>query len=319
MVKIKVSFNIKAILFNVDESILDNLKIGNNYNLIKDSLTNSNLYDMLDCTMFGIRRKYELSKINDNLDVIILSKETCNEYKCKIVEGEGIFINGKDLDDFIYDYECQEMYYINSKLRLLRLYNDNYIKIKELYIKTTCKIDDKPEFNHISLIPFDIKIEDDSPKMFLNSSTAKSINKFISDFDLNFAKTNFNKELLIQAVYLLDQSYYAHTNAMRFLTCIIGLEALLLKDNNNITDKLRRNIAVLLSNNKSDFYYYSDTIRDLYDKRSRFIHDGNVSLIDNQQIELARDILRKVIFKIVELDMSKSNLLKYLDERGISK
>lgn len=314
--KIKIKFTIKAILCNVDKTILDKLDIGNGYNLIIDNFKNGELYNMLDCTVFGIRRKYELAKINKNLDVILLSKEINKEYSCKIIEDHGIYINGKRLDDFIYDYECDEMHYVDIKLRLMRLYTDNYIKIKELYIKTNCSVDGR-DFSYVSIIPFPDYIRDDSPKMILDTKKAKKLNKFMKEFDLDFSKLKYSKDLLTHAAYLLDQSYYANTDALKFTTCIIGLESLLLGDNISISYKLKRNLAILLSKNRREYYYYGDLIKDLYNKRSRFVHDGEVEPIQTEDIEASRDLLRKVIFKIVELNMKKSDLLKYLDEKGI--
>ena len=72
--KLTIEMNIKSILFGVEENVIGNLNIGNDYEVIKDSLTNEMLWKEIDYTTFGLRRIYETAKLNDELDVAVLKK-----------------------------------------------------------------------------------------------------------------------------------------------------------------------------------------------------------------------------------------------------
>lgn len=76
---------IKAILFGVDESVIGNLDIGENYKVKRDTMINQKLWEQFDYTVFGLRKIYETAKLNDNLDVAILTKNI------KVVMARGIF------------------------------------------------------------------------------------------------------------------------------------------------------------------------------------------------------------------------------------
>ena len=70
----KVLISIKAILFGVTESVIGNLDVGNNYEIKKDNMLSNELLKEFDYTTFGIRRIYEGAKINEDLDVAMLTK-----------------------------------------------------------------------------------------------------------------------------------------------------------------------------------------------------------------------------------------------------
>ena len=72
--KLTIEMNIKSILFGVEENVIGNLNIGNDYEVIKDSLTNEMLWKEFDYTTFGWRIIYETAKLNDELDVAVLKK-----------------------------------------------------------------------------------------------------------------------------------------------------------------------------------------------------------------------------------------------------
>ncbi len=82
----KIKIIIKAILFGVDETVIDTLKIGNGYNIIKDSMINKELWHELDYTAFGMRRIYEITGVNDNLDIAILMKTVFLDIPKKMVK-----------------------------------------------------------------------------------------------------------------------------------------------------------------------------------------------------------------------------------------
>lgn len=102
---------INAILSGVDESIISNLKLCNNYSIKRDSLTNSELYSKFDYTVLGIKKTYEDSKLNDNLDIALLSKTFQIEILSDISEN----------CDVLHDIEEKE---INTKVEKYKNLNE---------------------------------------------------------------------------------------------------------------------------------------------------------------------------------------------------
>ena len=120
--QLKVIISIKAILFGVTESVIGNLDIGNGYVIKKDSMINNMVWKEFDYTDFGIRRIYEKAKINNKLDVAVLTKEI--ELDAKQInsnERNGIYIDDIVIDKYADDLENEEAEYIDVKMRLVRL------------------------------------------------------------------------------------------------------------------------------------------------------------------------------------------------------
>lgn len=114
--QLKIKYVIKAILFGVDETVINNLDLGNSYIIEKDCMINHNLWEEFDYTAFGLRRIYETAKLNDNLDVAILTKTEDISYDNVILKtGEGWFIEGKNVEDIIFEHENEEMDYVDKK------------------------------------------------------------------------------------------------------------------------------------------------------------------------------------------------------------
>lgn len=316
--KIEIEVHIKAILFGVDETIVENLKLGNEYEIIKDSMTNHRLWEEFDYTAFGIRRVYEEAKLNKKLDVAILNKKINTTYDANFKKDIGHLIEDKQIIEVISEIENIEMNYIDKKMRIIRLYKENAFNIKELLINTYM-IDENAN-KHLcsnSKIPFPDRIFGEVEKLHLNSpDEIKDINTFISNFNLNFPNSNFESNILSSACFLYDQSYHAPVITLRFMVCVIGIESLLVDGNSELSYKLSRNCAMLLSNNASEYLTLFKKIRDIYNKRSKFVHNGIVENIEDTDVIYVRTILRKIIFKIVDKNISQANLIKELDLKG---
>lgn len=301
---------IKAILFGVDESIIGRLEIGNNYKIEKDTLINPVLKQQFDYTSLGLRRIYETAKLNEHLDVAILTK-TIKKDLCKNTVDESYIF------EIIETIEKEEKEYIDEKMRIIRLYNENGFNIKELLIDISVIENGEKSYSINSKIPFPDKILNDTAKLkILNSEEAVKINNFIRKTNLNFIEYKFNPELLSSACFLYDQSYYAPVETIRFMVCIIGLESLLVNSNTELSYRLSRNCAMLLSNDAKEYIELYKKIHELYNKRSKFVHTGVEKNLENIDIIMARNILRKTIFKIMEKNVSKEQLMQELDLKG---
>lgn len=314
--KLKIQTNIKAIIFNADISVANKINFGNGYETVILNLIDPDVIKLFDYTAIGIRRIYESAVIAPNLGVLSLSKCDEKEYEAILKKGKGYFINGISLENFIYNYENNEMNYIDKKFRLLRLCVESHMKINELLVITTVYFDEKPSV-FISKIPFDIRIKSNERKTIIKYGyESEEINQFISNTDLNFDNINFDKDLLQKATYLYDQSYYAPTDSLKFMVCLIALESLLVEGNNELTYRLSRNISAFLNDNAKDFLSMILKIKKLYDLRSKFVHNGEVEKIKEEDIIYARMILRNVIKKIIKINKSRKEILNYLELKG---
>ncbi len=315
-------YKIKAILFGVDESIINKLDLGNSYKIEKDCMINHNLWEEFDYTAFGLRRIYETAKLNDNLDVAVLSKNEEIKYEeAYVKDGEGWFVDDKKVDDIIFDHENDEMEYIDRKMRIIRLYSENSFNIKELLIITEV-IDsstNKEIYHHNSKIPFPDKIIGNIDKLHLiNDEEAKSIYDFVSKIDLDFKESTFSSKLLSSAIFLYDQSYTSPVATLRFMVCVIGLESLLVDGNSELSYRLSRNCAMLLSSNSEEYLDLLTKMKKIYQKRSDYVHNGMVKSLEEDEVIETRGILRSVIFKIIEKNISKESLIKELDLKGFT-
>jgi len=317
---IKIRYNIKAILFGVDETVINTVNIGNSYVIEKDTMINYNLWREFDYTDFGLRRAYESAKLNDNLDVAVLHKNVDIDYNDAVFKpGYGWFIDEREISDIILDFEQKEIEYVDKKMRTIRLYSENGFNIKELLINTEVINQSNSEIiiNYNSKIPFPDRIFGEIQKLNIsNRNEIDKINYFIENTDLNFENTNFSSKILPSAAFLYDQSYTAPIITLKFMVCVIGLESLLIDGNSELSYRLSRNCAMLLSNNSDTYLDLFNRMKKIYKKRSDYVHNGIVKNLEEIDVIDVRDILRNVIFKILDKNITKDELMKELDLKG---
>ena len=319
--KIKINYTIKAILSGVDETVIDNLSIGNSYVLKKDSLTNHFLWEEFDYTAIGIRRVYELSKLNDKLDIVLLEKNVEKNYNIpEIIKDEKNFLNFDEVYKCISDFEDNELKYIDTVMKSIRLFSENGFNIKELLIRSKIKnIDDNieipGEFDNKIQLPD--KITENIAKLHINDNIeSQKLNDFIIKIGDKISSSNFSPDILRQACFLYDQSYTSPVETIRFMTCIIGIESILLDGKLELSYRFSRNGAMLLSNNEEEYWKYSKILKEVYNKRSTYVHTGKLNGLKPEDIIQAREILRKVILEVISKNKTKNELLKELEVKG---
>lgn len=319
--RIKLQYTIKAILSGVDESIIDKLNFGNSFIIQKDSLTNGKLCKEFDYTFIGIRRIYELSKLNQKLEVALLTKKAEKEYTVKKIIIDNVStLNYDQIYPYISEIEDEELKYIDETMRNIRLFSENCFNIKEILFKF--KIinlkDNSTIFDNIySKIPLPDKIYDNISKLHIeNELEANKLNDFIKNINAKVLSSNFSPELLSQACFLYDQSYTSSLETIRFLVSIIGLESLLINSTTELSYKFSRNGAMLLSTSKEEYYEYLKILKKIYMKRSKYVHAGVTNDLTSDDVKQAREILRKVINTILIKNISKEELIKELDIKG---
>ncbi len=128
-----------------------------------------------------------------------------------------------------------------------------------------------------SKIPFPERIRGKEKLLSLKSQDdIDDFNRFIADFDLEFPKSKFSNKILNAACFLYDQSYWAPVETLCFMVCIIGLESLMVAG-------------------KSEASYQPISIS----------INGIIKNIEETDIKYARELLRKVIFKILDINISQ--------------
>lgn len=210
------------------------------------------------------------------------------------------------------------MQYIDKKMRLIRLSQENGFNIKEILINTSIIGQTGREFLPFnSKIPFPDRIIGNLKKLDLDSKEKiEKINTFIVINDLEFPDSKFNSKLLSTACFLYDQTYTATLLTLKFMVGVIGLESLLVDGKTELSYRLSRNCAMLLSSNAEEYYDIFSKMKKIYDKRSAYVHNGIIKNLDEQDVVCVRNILREVIFKILELNISQQELIKKLDLKG---
>ena len=318
--RLKIKYKIKAILFGVDETIINNLELGNSYFVERDSMTNNKLWEAFDYTAFGLRRMYEEAKLNSNLEVALLKKaDEVSFDNAILIAGKGWFVDEKDIIDIIYDYEIEQMNYVDEKMRIIRLFSENGFNIKELLINAEVINQENEEIvlNHNSKIPLPDRIIGVTEKLSLsNSDKVIKINSFISKMDLRFKDSKFSPKILSSAAFLYDQSYTSPVVTLRFMVGVIGLESLLVDGNSELSYRLSRNCAMLLSSNLDEYLELLTKMKKIYKKRSDYVHNGIVKSLEEKEVIEVRSILRNVIFRIIEKNISQDLLIKELDLKG---
>ena len=133
----------------------------------------------------------------------------------------------------------------------------------------------------------------------LKSESLKTRHKYI-----NFALDNYS------------QSYRVAHTELEFITLMIALEAIFNDGKQELRNKVSRGCAVLLGKTKVTSRKTFKDIRDLYDKRSILVHTGDKKKIQQNDVLLLKDYVRKSLLRVVELGLPKQKLLIQLSENG---
>ena len=148
----------------------------------------------------------------------------------------------------------------------------------------------------------------------LEDSEIPELYKFIKN-----TKLPFLKPFLQLAFENLELSYQISDINLSFLTLMISLEALLNPGNQELTYKVSRNTAVLLGGKEKDSNNIFLDIKNLYDKRSKYVHGVKSNIIKIGDLLLLRYYIRESIKEINKIGKNKKELCDLLNSRGFSK
>lgn len=129
-------------------------------------------------------------------------------------------------------------------------------------------------------------------------------------------KIPFDKPYLQLTFESFELSYKTHNLGLAFLSLMIGLEALLNPGQYELRYRISRNAAVLLGKNYEESESIFKEIRELYDKRSKLVHEGNKKAISQEDVLKLRDYVRKSIKTILTTGSEKQDLINALNTKG---
>ncbi len=144
---------------------------------------------------------------------------------------------------------------------------------------------------------------------------------FLQNFVELFQNMKKNEYLmLINEIY--DSNLYTSNFRMLFINFTTCLEILLVAGKSEIVYKIARGIAVLLSTSKEEGNQFFEQMKDLYDMRSKLIHEGKYDdkkFIKKYKIEpiiALKNITNKAVRKAIKLNMNKKELILLINESG---
>ncbi len=144
---------------------------------------------------------------------------------------------------------------------------------------------------------------------------------FLQNFEELFQNMKKNEYLkLINEIY--DSNLYTSNFRMLFINFTTCLEILLVTGKSEIVYKIARGIAVLLSTSKEEGKKFFEQMKDLYDMRSKLIHEGkydDTKFIKKYKIEpiiSLKNITNKAVRKAIKLNMNKEDLILLINESG---
>ena len=147
------------------------------------------------------------------------------------------------------------------------------------------------------------------PKEFSNNS------RF--GFDINVMK-QLDNNYFKRAVELFDDSFESIKITNRFLLMFSSLEAIFNLDAEDITERLAKYTAKLLAEDNKESYktIYND-MKNLYNKRSKYIHGSKMNSIKEKDEQLLRKYVRRIIIIYWYLALitkkDAKQILDYLD------
>jgi len=298
----KVHF--RGLLANVDSSIV-RVKLDHGFNIeeIKEK-------DEIDRISLLEKRPYDevfrdlclfYNSMSPELKIYIIS----NSFKCDVEmnEREGLKQPSNEFNRF---YKEAHLEYLNSVLKLMRLFKEGNVSMPSYYYFT---IDgDIPQ--RIIGVKTDPMIFDD--KFKLTDSEIIDLQTFIK-----VTKLPFQYPYLNLALKNYDISYhYADDYDLSFLLLMISLEGLFNPGTEQIAYSISRNIAVLLGEDKDHSESIFQETKNLYKKRNKIVHGNQSNIITIEELAKLRQLVRESIKEIHRINIGRDELLKLLTSCG---
>lgn len=204
---------------------------------------------------------------------------------------------------------------------------DDVIRFINMYLGTSILlgpakiyIDDKLNSNFLS--SGENKYEITSLEKYMEVKIARDKKEyFLENFEELFDKMSDN-EILKLIIEIYDSNLYTSNFRILFINFTTCLELLLVQGRSEITYKISRGIAVLLSSSKKEGKILYEKMKELYNMRSVLVHEGKyddtkfIKKYNTDPMREIKQITNEAIRKLIELNLDKENLILLLNENG---
>lgn len=295
------SYMVCAIMFGADETLL-NIKLRDGFSFVRKSLMplKDHLDSIFETDAMGLRRDYETARISpQSLDVICAIKEVTIE------------LNYSDAANFFNEENDKNLIALDNQIRAIRFLEECPLRCKKIAFKMRSEVEtiNDTEFtkNFCEIFP----VNESSGTIEI---TKLNCDKTISD--------KINRELPLISFPLTDEGlnichvYYDlsyHQGRHLSVTLLTtALEMIYLGKENAKKEKLAKRCAVYLYDRMEHQIECYNNLRQIYKKRSDFVHEGIFDQIGDKDILLLRHYVRKSIFKALSDKTDKKRRIAYL-------
>lgn len=196
--------------------------------------------------------------------------------------------------------------YLLSLIRIMRIFKEGDIRIA---LWCYCDMSQStPQLQAMDCSPAYLSSE---PYRLTNNELPE-LGKFIQTTKLPFEKSYLNL-----AFNNFELSYEVENISLSFLLLMIGLEILFNPGGNKLQRRLSKNTAILLGKDSADSDSIYKKVSDLYKKRSKLVHHGEVGDINKEDLLKLRSYIRDSIKKINQMNKDKKELLGILNLQGV--
>ncbi|MDO5293683.1 MAG: HEPN domain-containing protein [bacterium] len=291
-----------TVLFGVDESVL-NIELGNGFLLKKMSLIPSkdHLNEIFSTDAMALRREYEEARVDNELNVICV-------YKYYSID-----LDMTELEEYHTKVCMETLEYLDNKIRIIRLYSEGAIRFKRLSVIINS--------DKLYMGETEVKCKQESIIPISEAMGTREISKiYVKDNELEYLNNGlkamvlpFNDIVINNTHRYYDLSYHVEKNVSLSLL-ITCLELLFLNSENAKKERASKRCTVFLYKNQEERVICYNKLKVLYKKRCDFVHDGDDSKIQDNDILILRDYIRKCIIKYWENRYAKIDVIKKLQD-----
>lgn len=291
-----------AVIFGADESLLS-VKLNNGLTFKRMSMIpmEDDLDSVFQISAEGLHRDYELARIDLNgndenaSDVICLyySKEISLNKSDEVEYWRSLFNNEKSL-----------LTQFDNNIRIIRLLKEGTVHFKRVAIHMQPK-----EANHKRVTIIEIGEAQNTKVIQKFSCTKKEIE--IINKNISLIQFPLTPKILNSCHVYYDLSYH-QPNHISLTLLIICLEMMFLNSENAKKVKLSKRCACFLYEDCNERIICFQKLKTLYEKRCKFVHDGEIIDVNDADIIYLRDCVRKSILKYQINDFVKSDVINNL-------
>ncbi len=269
-------------LANVDVSILG-LNLGHPFVIEKKSQgdTSSFLRDIRQ--YYGTKSEDCILSVEDQVNGVVHNQSFY--YYCVTARNVESFDGTPQGGVVIKWGKCGEFHrLIHDKLRLLRLFREGNVSLG-----FSCIYHLKDSQPSVLELCREWPIAD-TTKFHLEDNEISDAQCLIDTMSIPF------KDGSLQLAFdSFELSYETHSAALNFLSLMIAMEVMLNRGKDELRYTISRNAAILLGKDKDDSERVFKEVRDLYDKRSKLVHEGSANKISPKDVLMLRHYVRQAI------------------------